>query len=182
MSDQYLPRKHTTTLQVKRPTPLAHRKAFKIAACETVQVAQLSPASASLFSEPDKNSVEASRRNLAFLAHLRLVIITVAEALLAFGVAANIVQFIDFTAKVISIGYYTGASRYGGLNGIDLVRNVNDDLRNTVNRLERSLKREQRDNNPTENQKELLNLAEQCRDVAAELFMALESLKVRANE
>jgi hypothetical protein len=105
-----------------------------------------------------------------------------AEALLAFGVAANIVQFIDFTAKVICVGYHTGASRYGGLNGIDLVRNVNDDFRIMVDRLEKSLKMEQRNNNPTENQKELLNLAEQCRDVAAELFVALESLKLRARE
>jgi len=103
-----------------------------------------------------------------------------AEALFALGVAANIVQFVDFTAKVISTGYHTGKSRYGGLGGIELIGNVNDDLRSVVNGLEQSLKIEQREQ-PTQNKEELLVLAEQCRDVATELFTVLESLKIHAH-
>jgi hypothetical protein len=101
------------------------------------------------------------------------------EVLVAFGVAANIVQFIDFTAKVISTGYHTRATRYGGLAGIELIQNVNDDLRSAVEGLEQSLKLEQGEK-PTQNKKELLLLAEQCREVAAELFAVLESLKMHA--
>jgi hypothetical protein len=63
--------------------------------------------------------------------------------------------------------------------GIELIRNVNDDLRSTVDDLERSLKEEQPEQ-PTQNKKELLLLAEQCRDVANELFAVLEPLKVYA--
>jgi len=97
-----------------------------------------------------------------------------AEAILAFGVAANIVAFVDFTAKVIA----SGKSKYGALSDLKLIENVNNDLRSTLRNLERSIQ-EQQLTNPTENQLELLSLAEQCSVVANDLFTVLNSLEVQ---
>ena len=97
-----------------------------------------------------------------------------AEAILAFGVAANIVGFIDFTAKVIA----SGKSKYGALSDLNLIKNVNNDLRSTLRNLEKSIQ-EQQVTNPTENQRELLSLAGQCSLVATDLFTVLDSLEVQ---
>ena len=103
-----------------------------------------------------------------------------AEALVALGLATNIVQFIDFASKVIATAYQTRSSKYNGLPGIDLIRNVNDDLRSTVHGLEKSLRKEQEREELSENQRELLLLAGQCKDIATELFAVLKPLKVHA--
>ena len=97
-----------------------------------------------------------------------------AEALLAFGIAANIVTFVDFTSKIIG----AGTTKYGGFSDVNLIETVNSDLRSTIQALEKSI-REQQNQSPTQNQLELLNLAEQCSIVAAELFAVLNSLKVQ---
>jgi len=91
-----------------------------------------------------------------------------AEALLAFGVAANVVAFIDFTAKIIS----AGSDKYGGLSDLNIVETVNEDLRATLEELETSVKRERGREGEvrlTENQIGLLNLARECDVIAKEV-------------
>jgi hypothetical protein len=99
-----------------------------------------------------------------------------AEALLAFGVASNVVQFIDFTTKVLSTTYRIGQAGYKNLTDNEMIHMVNNDLLRSVENLEKSVD-VQGSQMPTENDRELIQLARQCKDVASELFSALESLR-----
>jgi uncharacterized protein Yka (UPF0111/DUF47 family) len=99
-----------------------------------------------------------------------------AEALLAFGVAANVVQFIDFTTKVLSTTYRIGQEGNKNLGENRMIQMVNDDLLKSVKNLNKSLKL-QESHTLTENEGELMQLAERCKDIASELFSALDSLK-----
>jgi hypothetical protein len=101
-----------------------------------------------------------------------------AEALAAFAIAANVVQFIDFTAKIISSGYK--ASR-AGPTGNDWTETLTDDLLEVSNVLKAPIAKE-KGHGLTENERELVELAGKCSEVASELLTTLKALNLRPQE
>jgi hypothetical protein len=102
-----------------------------------------------------------------------------AEAVLAFGIAANIVQFVEFSSKVFSTGYRLGDSGYGGVKTNQSVETIATDLRQVTRALEDSLQQQDCKQLLTQNELDLLNLAGKCKDVTSELFIALGRLKIQ---
>ena len=99
-----------------------------------------------------------------------------AEAVAAFGVAANVVQFIDFSGKILAEGYRlhksqrVSPSKNEELESIALdLQKLHDELQCPENETYQA---------PTPNDIQLQRLAEQCRDVCLELLAALEKMKV----
>ena len=98
-----------------------------------------------------------------------------AEALVALGVAANVVQFIDFGGRILSEGYRlqkckgVSPSKNEELESIALdLQKLHDELQCPENKTYQA---------PTPNDIQLQRLAEQCRDVCLELLAALEKMK-----
>lgn len=98
-----------------------------------------------------------------------------AEAVAALGVAATIVQFIDFSGRILSEGYRlhrskrVSPSKNEELECIALdLHKLHDELQCQENKTYQA---------PTPNDIQLQRLAEQCRDVCLELLEALEKMK-----
>jgi hypothetical protein len=98
-----------------------------------------------------------------------------AEALAAFAIAANVVQFIDFTAKIISTGYRASKSKP---TGNDWTETLTDDLLGVSAVLKAPIAKE-KGHEITENERELVELAGKCAEVASELLSTLEALSLR---
>ncbi len=99
-----------------------------------------------------------------------------AEAVAALGVAANVVQFIDFSGRILSEGYRlhksqrVSPSKNEELESIALdLQKLHDELQCPENDTYQA---------PTPNDIQLQRLAEQCRGVCLELLAALEKMKV----
>ena len=96
-----------------------------------------------------------------------------AEAIAAISLAANIVQFIDFTSKVIS----TSNNLYSSsTTGSDWLQTITTDLTKVSASLKAPLAR-QNGNAVSENDRELLLLAGQCEEIATELLTTLSTLR-----
>ena len=98
-----------------------------------------------------------------------------AEALAALGVAANIVQFIDFGGKILSESYRLHKSKRGNSGKNEELESVALDLQKLHDELQ--CPDNERYQTPTPNDIQLQRLAEQCRDVCLELLAALEKMK-----
>jgi len=98
-----------------------------------------------------------------------------AEALAAFAIAANVVQFIDFTAKIISSGYRTSNSKP---TGNDWTETLTDDLLEVSNVLKAPIAKEE-GQDVTENERQLVELARKCSEIASELLATLQTLNLR---
>ena len=99
-----------------------------------------------------------------------------AEALAALGVAANIVQFIDFGCKILSEG-----SRLHKYKGVSPSKNAElESIALDLQKLHKELQYPENETYqaPTPNDIQLHRLAEQCRGVCLELLAALEKMKI----
>ena len=99
-----------------------------------------------------------------------------AEAVAALGVAANVVQFIDFSGKILSEGYRLHRSKRVNPSKNEELENIALDLQKLRDELQ-----PQEDETglvPTPNDIQLQRLAGQCRGICIELLAALEKLKV----
>ena len=101
-----------------------------------------------------------------------------AESILAFGIAANIITFIDFSYKVFSTGY--GLYVFGSSKSREhqMLKHVTDDLHRVTENLEESLQQEQLNDSLSIDEIELQRLAEQCKVICLELKEALQELEV----
>ncbi|KAH7360458.1 hypothetical protein BKA65DRAFT_421518 [Rhexocercosporidium sp. MPI-PUGE-AT-0058] len=102
------------------------------------------------------------------------------DPLTVLGLASNIVQFVDFTSKLISATHSLYASSSGAkLENVEL-EGLTQDLQRLalqVNPPDVSYTR----NTMTEEESDLLNLSKQCLEVSTELLLVLESIKVKGN-
>ena len=90
-----------------------------------------------------------------------------AESLLVFGVAANVIQFVDFGAKILSKRHQVRSSRKN--HELDY---VTKDLQRLTKGLDSALEEEKTRGNLSANDLALQNLAVQCRSVCNELLEA----------
>jgi hypothetical protein len=104
-----------------------------------------------------------------------------AESILFFGIAANVVQFVDFSSKVLSASYKLYKDEYG-LNGLEETRElevITKSLHKIIEGLESSLQQEDLKQKATQNELDLRELAKHCREIAEELLAAVGKLKVK---
>ncbi len=99
-----------------------------------------------------------------------------AEAVAAFGVAANVVQFIDFSGRILSEGYRLHKSERVSLSKNEELESIALDLQKLRDELQ--CPEDETRQAPTPNDIQLQRLAEQCRGVCLELLAALETMKV----
>jgi|ERR1700722_18828219 hypothetical protein len=99
-----------------------------------------------------------------------------AEAVAAFSLAANVIQFIDFTAKVASNFWRFYKIGGNGASEIPDIRTITADLNTVLLRVQLSAGND-------DSESALRQLARECRNVATGLQKVLESLaKVRADK
>ena len=101
---------------------------------------------------------------------------TMAEALAAFSIAANVVQFIDFSGKILSEGYRLHKSTRVGPSKNEELEIIALDLHKLRDELQSQ--QEEKGQTLTPNDIQLQRLANQCRGICLELLGALETLKV----
>lgn len=102
-----------------------------------------------------------------------------AEAVAAFGVAANVVAFVDFGTKVFAAGFSLRKSAHGALDNNETHEQVTKDLSKLITDLRKSIAASSAPRQLTTNEIELLELAKQCNAAATKLLEALEKLKVQ---
>ena len=101
---------------------------------------------------------------------------TMAEAVAALSIAANVVQFIDFSGKILSEGYRLHKSKRVSSSKNEELENIALDLQKLRDELQSQ--QEEKGQTLTPNDIQLQRLANQCRGVCLELLGALETLKV----
>ena len=97
----------------------------------------------------------------------------------ALSVAANLVQFIDFSGKILSEGYRLHKSKRVGPSKNEEIENIALDLQKLHVELQSG--EDETGLVPTPNDIQLQRLAGQCRGICIELLAALEKLKVVDN-
>ena len=100
-----------------------------------------------------------------------------AESILAFGIALNIVQFVDFSCRVLSTGYQMYKSSSTVFQENQDLEVVTIDLHKVTDNIDTALQQARLEKSPSPNDLQLQQLAEQCRAVCGELLTALEQLK-----
>ena len=100
-----------------------------------------------------------------------------AEFIAAFGIAVNIMTFIDFSCKILSTGYRMHSSGSNSQEHQDLNVITNDLIRVTGD-LDNALQQDELKQNSSSDDIHLQRLADQCRVVCLELQVALQKLKV----
>ena len=102
------------------------------------------------------------------------------DPLTIIGLASNIVQFVDFTSKLISATH----SIYISASGASSENLELEALTQDLQRLTSQIKPPDSSvcgNSVTVEEVDLLNVSKQCLDVSAELLSVLESIKVKGN-
>ena len=99
-----------------------------------------------------------------------------AEAVAALSVAANVVQFIDFSGKILSEGYRLHKSQRVNSSKNEELEKIALDLQRLRDELQS--REDETGLVPTPNDVQLQRLAGQCRDICIEILAALEKLKV----
>ena len=100
-----------------------------------------------------------------------------AESILAFGIAANVIQFIDFGCKILSTGYQLHKS--GDLKENDYLADISCDLSKVSNDLDHVLLRSAFTAASSQNELDLQNLAARSKEVCIELSETLDKLKLK---
>jgi|SRR5271156_5630563 len=98
------------------------------------------------------------------------------DPLTALGVASSVVQFVDFTSKLISGSYELYKSDYGVVEATSSLEALTSNLIAVSNDLSRSLKASK------SIPKELELLCKECVAEASKLLSVLESLKVEGSD
>lgn len=101
----------------------------------------------------------------------------VLDALTAVGLAGNIIQFIDFSIKLVSKSREIYKSADGALIENKHLEETTTDLNQIQNTLRESLEAKLASNQFTQDEKALADLNEKCLEVAATLLEKLEDLK-----
>ena len=100
-----------------------------------------------------------------------------AEAVLSFGIAANVIQFVDFGCKLFSTGYVLYKSRKGLTDRHQNLEDITDDLHKISKNLQSSLHETQVKQKLSVDELQLQQLAEKCANACTVLLTALETLK-----
>ena len=104
-----------------------------------------------------------------------------AETVLAFGLAVNVMTFIDFSYKIFSNGYQLHlSSRYSVRKNQDL-EIITKDLHRLTDNLEKSLQQGSLNEDPSLDEVELQRLAEQCKVICLELVQTLQDLQAHGS-
>jgi hypothetical protein len=103
----------------------------------------------------------------------------VLDPLSALGLASNVVQFVDFSWKLLSSGNTIYHSKNGALLENQEVEMIADDMSQLTHRLHKSLVLTRKSALLTEAEKELMSLSQACEAVAKELLAALDKLKIK---
>ncbi|KAF2470927.1 uncharacterized protein BDR25DRAFT_152265, partial [Lindgomyces ingoldianus] len=93
------------------------------------------------------------------------------------GLAANIIQFIDFGYKVVVQAKDIRDSASGGSKENNEIETVTEDLKNITESLDQHLKREAAHQSKPTDESALQDLGRDCQSVAEELLAALKKLK-----
>ena len=99
-----------------------------------------------------------------------------AEAVAALGVAANVVQFIDFSGRILSESHRLHRSKKVNPGKNEELESIALDLQKIYDELQ--YPQNEMSQAPTPNDIQLQRLAEQCRGVCLELLAGLEKLKI----
>ena len=101
-----------------------------------------------------------------------------ADPITVFGLAANVVQFLDFGRKVFSTTrqiYYHGVSEQGHID-LDLIAK---DLNGIAKGLGTSAKQPRENEQLTGNEVSIQQLAAQCQSICSEISESIEKLRAR---
>ena len=101
------------------------------------------------------------------------------EPLVALGLAANIVQLVDFASKLVSRSRETYQSADGALVENSELQAVTQNLQTLTGELHLSSKGQIKDSSGAE--KQLHDLCSGCTDATAQLLAALEKLKAKGD-
>jgi hypothetical protein len=102
----------------------------------------------------------------------------VLDPLTALSVAGNIVQFVDFSTKVLRQGYLLYKSSSGTLEVNDELKLLTDDILKLSTKLEQPVRLVQLDRPSVGHEPELEVLCNGCQEIAKDLLHRLERLKV----
>ena len=100
-----------------------------------------------------------------------------AEVPLAFGIAANVIQFVDFAFKVLHTGHQMYKFQRNSTQENRELEYIGADLKNVAEGLDASLRDAQLHQNLSPDESQLRQLAEHCKTVCVELLEALEKLR-----
>src|ERR1700712_3244536 len=96
------------------------------------------------------------------------------DALTALGLAANVIQFVDFAASILSKGNTIRKSADGALKENTQLRSISSRMQTLTADLERSI------HNPfTQNDQALKAICSSCFEIATELNLKLSTLTAR---
>jgi len=95
-----------------------------------------------------------------------------AQGLLAFGAPANIIQFVDFSSKILSTGYRIHKSSRSSTQESQELEHVTIDLKKVTDDLDSAIQEDYASTNDSQ----LQQLAESCKTICVELLKALEQL------
>ena len=96
------------------------------------------------------------------------------------GIAAAVIQFVDFGSKVVARSSEYHHSATGLALGNSELERVTKDLVRLSTGLDKSLKDSSNVSNVSPNQEQLQALGKECQSVASELLAVLERLKVNS--
>ena len=100
------------------------------------------------------------------------------EPLTAFGLATNIIQFLDLGGKIVQTGYRTYKSAKGASEDIIYLEQITEDLLQVASRLTVPLAAE--DVTLSNPDADLEKLGRQCQDLAEKLQHILDQLKIKS--
>ena len=100
------------------------------------------------------------------------------EPLTALGLAGNVIQFIDFSSQLVSKGHKIYRSLDGTLDENIDAEIVATNLSQSNAKLQKSLSQGGISTATSADDKALVNLCQRCSDVASELLLRLDKLKV----
>jgi hypothetical protein len=103
----------------------------------------------------------------------------VLDPLTALAIAGSIVQFVDFSSKLLAKGHELYAAVDGASIGYSELETIARDLNALNDRLQQCLPSQQHDPTQPDSEAGLRRLSAQCSVVAGELVPALEGLKVQ---
>jgi hypothetical protein len=103
------------------------------------------------------------------------------DPLIAFGLAANILQFIDSTSRLVSKGHAIHRSAKGCLPENAQIEIVSNRLRSLASGLQQAIRSNGTTYHQSDEEKAIETICQDCIEVAEDLLRRLEPLKVKGN-
>ena len=104
-----------------------------------------------------------------------------AEGLIAIGVAANIMQFVDLGSRILYTSYKICVSAQGFTKEHRILDSLTNDLQNVSHDLQCSIREGQNQQGVSQNDVQLQRLIEQCSLTCHELLLILDQIKAPIN-